>query len=455
MARRRIAIAPLLTALALAGVSGCASVDVAPRAQAPARASDLAQARALAAAHAGLSGRARDDNAARIEALLAQLDDRALAREAAAMPPGDPLYAFAGGALLARGLPMPRAFDRTGWNFDAAARPPADRDGYRPPVKVGVLLPLSGSQAAVAASVRDGFLAGYYGESRRRPEIRFYDTAAGATAAYARAAADGNDFAVGPLGRDEVDAIFATTTMGLPLLALNRGDRSPPPGNASFALSPEDEGLGIAQYLFERGARNVLVVGDGDDAQRRTATAARAQLERRGARVVASLAVAGDMSEALRQHAQGGVDAVLLAMRGPQARVVAPQLLAAGLGALPRVATSQVTAGTGNPAEDAVLDGIVHPTETWLVRSVDGLPSQARAAARVDTARGPAARLFAFGYDAWLLTAHLEHLATTANADVGGATGRLSLDGFGSVVRRPSWSRFSGGVPVPLADGAR
>jgi len=41
------------------------------------------------------------------------------------------------------------------------------------------------------------------------------------------------------------------------------------------------------------------------------------------------------------------------------------------------------------------------------------------------------------------------------NGDVAGATGRLSLDGFGNVLRVPGWSRFAGGVPVPLADGAR
>ena len=89
------------------------------------------------------------------------------------------------------------------------------------------------------------------------------------------------------------------------------------------------------------------------------------------------------------------------------------------------------------------------------VRGVDGLPSQASAAARVDTAKGPAARLFAFGYDAWLLTGYLERLAMSNNGDIAGATGRLSLDGFGNVLRVPGWSRFAGGVPVPLADGAR
>jgi 16S rRNA (cytidine1402-2'-O)-methyltransferase len=59
----------------------------------------------------------------------------------------------------------------------ADAFPPADRDGYRPPAKLAVLLPQTGSFASAGNSVRDGLLAAYYGEARRRPEIRFYDTA--------------------------------------------------------------------------------------------------------------------------------------------------------------------------------------------------------------------------------------------------------------------------------------
>ena len=90
-----------------------------------------AEAQALARAHAGLPGPARAGNAARIEALLAQLDDASLARDAGALAVGDPLYNFAGRALLNRGLSLPRPFDRGEWNFDAAGRPPADRDGYR------------------------------------------------------------------------------------------------------------------------------------------------------------------------------------------------------------------------------------------------------------------------------------------------------------------------------------
>ena len=278
----------------------------------------------------------------------------------------------------------------------------------------------------------------------------FYDETAGARAAYNRAVADGSDLVVGPLGRDEVDALFAVDALEVPVLALNRGSRAVPDGHAGFSLSPEDEGISLAQYLIERGAKRVLIVGGGEDGQRRSASAAKAQLERRGVQVAGNVGIGADYAPLAP-----GVDALLLAMKGPQARALMPQLALAGINAATRVATSQITSGTGKPAEDAVLDGIVYPTESWGVRGVSGLPSQASAAARLDTAKGPAARLFAFGFDAWLVTAYLERLALSANAGIDGATGRLSLDGFGNVLRQPSWSRYSGGVPVPLGDGAR
>ena len=448
MAVKRFAMAPLLAGLTLFALAGCASVEVQKPAAQVAMSAAFVEAQALARGHAALSGQARADNAMRIDALLAQLDDASLGRDAARLPAGDPLYNFAGRALMGRGLPLPRPFDRGEWNFDD--RPPADRDGYRPPLKLGVLLPLTGGQAAAASAVRDGFLSGYYGESRRKPAVRFYDTAGGANAAYGRAVAEGNDFVVGPLGRDEVDAVFADDTPQVPLLALNRGNRMPPAGSAGFSLSPEDEGISLAQYLIERGAKRVLIVGGGEDGQRRSASAAKAQLERRGVQVAGNVGIGADYAPLAP-----GVDALLLAMKGPQARALMPQLALAGINAATRVATSQITSGTGKPAEDAVLDGIVYPTESWGVRGVSGLPSQASAAARLDTAKGPAARLFAFGFDAWLVTAYLERLALSANADIDGATGRLSLDGFGNVLRQPSWSRYSGGVPVPLGDGAR
>ena len=109
-------------------------------------------------------------------------------------------------------------------------------DGYRPPAKLAVLLPLSGCPTA-AQPVRDGLLSAYYGESRRRPDINFFDTAGtftGALAAYDKAVASGADFVVGPLGRDEVDAVYYCQQLQVPVLALNRGKDAPPTGSAGF-----------------------------------------------------------------------------------------------------------------------------------------------------------------------------------------------------------------------------
>lgn len=456
----------IFIALAIAMLfAGCSTVEVVERPDArPIQTLDPAflQARDLAANDAALSGQPKLDNARQIERLLSGLDNATLSGNTAALAAGDPLYAFAGRALLRRGLPLPRSFDRGAqWRFDAGNRPPADRDGYRPPLKLAVLLPLSGSLATAAAPVRDGLLAGYYGERRTRPEIQFYDTAgtsAGAIAAYGRAAAEGNDFVVGPLGRDEVSALFNQGELSVPMLALNRGNVAPPTGHASFSLAPEDEAISAAEYLLSRNARRVLVLSGGEAGMSRAVAAFRERFGERGGVVVDAMAV-NDKAEGLLPALQaavakeGGIDAVFLAVKGSQARAAAPLLSAVSLNAKPRVATSQLISGTGKAEQDRELDGIIFPSDAWSARGAPGLPAASMTGQTLPTARGPAARLFAFGYDAWLIAAYLERLATGSDAQVQGATGNLRIDGFGNIMRTPAWSTFSGGVPMPLSNG--
>ena len=374
----RLLRAVLLGAFAV-GFAGCASVNVvrAPEATRHAFSAAFTQARDLAAKAGTLPADQQAANTQGIARLLAGLDDATLSGDTAALPAGDPLYPLAGRELLRRGLPLPRPFDRGAWKFDAGNRPPAESDGYRPPVKLAVLLPLTGSLAPAAAPVRDGFLTGYYGETRRRPEVAFYDTAGtpgGAVAAYERAVSEGNDFVVGPLGRDEVGAVFRAQTP-VPMLALNRATVPPPAGNASFSLSPEDDGIAAAGYLIDRNARRVLVVNGIDDGLRRASAAFREALAERGGAVVESVDMGGDVAALLARvqsavQKAGQVDAVFLATRASEARTVAPLLSAAGLGGKLRVATSQLIGGTGKPTEDMALDGIAYPTEPWTVRGV-------------------------------------------------------------------------------------
>lgn len=409
-----------------------------------------------ARAHSSLTGSARSENQAAIAGLLGTLDDATLRSRAAALPANDPLYNFAGRALIARGLPLPRPFDRDGAaQFDTSKRPPAMSDGYRPPAKLAVLLPLSGRLATAAQPVRDGLLSAYYGESRRRPDINFFDTAgtpAGALAAYDKAVASGADFVVGPLGRDEVDAVYGRQQLQVPVLALNRGKDAPPAGSAGFSLAPEDDGIVAAEYLRGRERGKALVINSADDTGRRAAAAFAQRFAQRGGQVVATIGVTdavGDVGAQVRNAGQ--VDAVFLAVRAPQARLLAPQLALAGAGGATRVGTSQLTVGSGKVEEDVALDGIVYPNEAWNVRSVSGLPSASQVASTLPSARGAAGRLFAFGADAWKITAYLDKLSNEGGLD--GATGTLFLDSNGNILRQPAWSTFNGGRPMPIVGG--
>ncbi|MGY6518303.1 MAG: penicillin-binding protein activator [Lysobacteraceae bacterium] len=422
-------------------------------------------ARQLALVDADLSRADQAANRAEIDRLLARLPDGDLSANAAMLPDGHPLYPFAGRALTSRGLPLPRAYDRDAFAEELLAlRPPAAADGYRPPRQLAVLLPMSGPLAAAAESVRDGILAAHFQEQRQRPQIRFYDTGgseAGSIDAYQLATADGADQVLGPLSREEVSALLRQGGLQVPVLALNRSAEPGPPGSASFALSPEEEGIAAAERLLQRGHSRIITVTADDDSARRSLDAFRVRFQERGGVILAEARIDermvdyGPALQIARQEAGGASahDALFLAVRAPQGRLLVPQLAVAGFPARPIAATSQILLGSGDPRQDRELDGIEFPETPWILGRFDGLPDATRLGRELDSAAGPRARLFAFGFDAYRLVGYLDHLGRAPSEWINGATGELRVDGFGNVLRSPGWGVFSGGRPRPALDG--
>jgi outer membrane PBP1 activator LpoA protein len=264
----------------------------------------------------------------------------------------------------------------------------------------------------------------------------------------------------------------------VPVLALNRAAAMPPPpGSASFALAPEDEGVAAGERMLRRGWNRVIAVSGEDESSQRSLAALRERLELRDARVVAEIRLpegSPDYGPAIRQalanagqSAMPGVagsdspsgvrvdaDAIFLAARTAQARLFAPQLRVAGIYDVPILATSQIASGGSNARMDRELDGIEFTELPWLVSDLPGLPPRTTLAQRLDSARGASARLFAFGIDAFRLLGYLEHLAADPNQRLNGATGDLSLDGFGQVQRAPGWARYAGGHVQPAPEGS-
>ena len=415
----------------------------------------------------GLRGAAAVANQSAIVQLLAGLGADPLKQRAATLPASDPMLPWIGRALAKLGTALPRTLPELASpvGTQVAQGQGALREGYRAYQRIAVLLPQSGPLAAAGRAVRDGFLADYFESARDgqpRPEVRFYDSqgsAAGAVAAYRQAVADGAQLVVGPLAREGVAALFAQS-LPVPLLALNHPDNgtSPPPGSAEFALMPESEGAQAAARMLADGLRNALVFHGDDDAAVRAARAFAAQFEAGGGTVVGSAQLSPgsvNYASAIRSAVAGGVPAdtgIFMAVRPEQGRLLLPQLRVARL-RQPAYATASVYGLRDDPNADRDLDGIEFGDAPWLFDAQPGLPSRSELSGQLPDVEGRAARLFAFGMDAWALVPYLDWLRAHPGSYVAGATGQLTADAQGHIQRVPLWLRFDNGLARPLAGG--
>ncbi|MEO0422050.1 MAG: penicillin-binding protein activator [Pseudomonadota bacterium] len=133
------------------------------------------------------------------------------------------------------------------------------------PERVALLLPLSGNLARPAQAIRDGFIGAVLeGDERAQAvQVSVYDTtAAGAVEAYSRALAEGAEFVVGPLRKDEVLAL-SQVQRRVPTITLNDpGELTMLPGSDfyRYALAPEDEARQAALRATREGHRNLIAL---------------------------------------------------------------------------------------------------------------------------------------------------------------------------------------------------
>lgn len=387
---------------------------------------------------------------------LAAVPVQDLYRASAGLAADDPLKFAADEALRAQGVTPPRML-ASGRSASAPREPPpTDRDGRALYGKVVLTLPLSGRIAAAGQAVRDGFFAAYFASPEPRPQVEVVDTGsddAGAVAAYQQALEMGAERVVGPLSREGVTALFQEPFLPAPVLALNHADGvAPPPGSVQFGLLPDEEALAAAERLIQLGHLRAGVVSLSDDWSQRAAQAFRLQFESLGGEIVQEIRIGqGDYdftrrAESLRER---GVDGLFLALNSQPARLLVPQLKAAGVGGT-WLAMSRVYGGAPMPALDRDLDGLEFCDAPWVIGNVSGVPSRTELASTVRSLQGPALRLFAFGMDAYRLLGYVDWLESRPYSFINGATGELSVDAARQVRRQLAWARFRDGVPVPI-----
>lgn len=429
-------------------------------------------------------------NAAEIRALVGTLPEDDLRQRLREADRNDPLYpwllAGARAKAEARGTGSSYASEiATSRPMEASAPAIVLTDIERATYgRVALLLPSKGPLAAAAAAVREGIFAAYFADPGQRPAITVYDTGGSveeALAAYRLALEEGAERVLGPISREAVTTLFQSDVARVPTLALNYADAPalPPPGSLQFALLPEEEAVSAADRMAQRGLKRALVLVPKDDVGQRAAAAFGERLRAQGG-VVAGDAqydpaaadqsleirrlVGIEQSQARLQFLRGllgielkmdptpraDVDAIFLFARNAQARVLLPQLKTFEATRFPILSTSAIYSGS-NSAADVDLDGVEFCEAPWLLGLTNeaSIPTRAQLVA-LKSASGPAARLFAFGIDAYRLLPHLEWLERNPGRPVIGATGSLSADPNGRIRREPGWARYTGASPRPV-----
>lgn len=439
------------------------ALDVEARAQL-ALGNRLAAARALARREPLLPYSARAANDQQAFAILAGLGKDALRQLYPTLAENDPVKRYVSQALANSSVPAPPMLPQLNEPVGTLTGSSVPQ-GFVMPAHVALLLPATGPVAIASAAVRDGFFAAYFHTSitqEQRPSIKVYDTGGtpdGAVAAYHQAVTDGASLVVGPLGRAAVGAVFSQAPLSVPVLALNHapGNRPIPPGSAEFALLPEAEGAQLASHMIAAGLHAAIVFRGNDDTATRTFNAFKVEFESLGGQIANDIVLQpsavdfeGQVTAALA--GAGSQTGIVALLRPTQARLLLPQLRLAR-STLPVFATSMIYSGDENATADGDLDGVQFCDEPWLYNAQAGLPSHAALASKLSTATGPAARLFAFGMDAYALMPYLGWLRTHPGSYLAGATGQLTMDSSGHVQRTPIWVQFQNGIAQPVAAG--
>lgn len=351
------------------------------------------------------------------------------------------------------------------------------------PRHIALLLPFRGPLASAAQALRDGFLAAQYqahAEGLEQPRVTLYDTGAypDLAAFYRQAQADGVQWVVGPLERDQVTRLANMGQLPLPTLALNYTDS---PGAAQqalfqFGLAPEDEARSAAYRAWDDGHRSMAaLVAQTDWGQRaylafaetwqelggtligretidQPATVATQiadllrirQSEQRGARI---RQVLGD-DVVVQPTPRNDLHAIFLAANPQQARQIKPTLAFQYAADLPVYATSHVYQLGGDVSQNADLDGIMVAEIPWLLTRTDGLYQPV--SNNWPQASGPLGRLYAMGVDAQRIFRRLPQMQEFSDTRIEGATGTLLLAEDGRIQRRLQWGVIRDGRLVPI-----
>ncbi|EPW8768086.1 penicillin-binding protein activator [Enterobacter hormaechei] len=321
-------------------------------------------------------------------------------------------------------------------------------------------------------------------------ELKIYDTSAQPLdQVLAQVQQDGASIVVGPLLKNNVEALMKSNTT-LNVLALNQPEQVQNRVNICyFALSPEDEARDAARHIHEQGKQAPLLLiprstlGDrvanafaqewqtlgggvvlqqkfGSAAELRAGVNGGAGIALNGSPVSASLpqqqsvTTGGLTIPAPPTDAQisggGKVDSAYIVATPEEIAFIKPMIAMrnGSQSGATLYASSRSAQGTAGPDFRLEMEGLQYSEIPMLAGSNPQLMQQALGAVRNDYSL---ARLYAMGVDAWALANHFTQMRQVPGFELNGNTGDLTADQDCVINRKLSWLKYQQGQIVPAS----
>lgn len=277
---------------------------------------------------------------------------------------------------------------------------PDDQNRHR----VALLVPLTGSNAAVGQSIANAANLAVLDTGGRRIRITTYDTAAGAAGAAQRAIADGARVILGPLLADDAKLIAPYAQRArVPLISFSNDTSIAGNGTFIMGYTPMQSIDRVVRFARSKGMSKFAGLTPTGVYGERASTAFIRSVESAGGQVVTLQSFdrsRGAISAAVGRMAKGaGYDAVLIADSGRIAVQAVPLLRKSG-GASAKVLGTELWNTESAITTMAPLQG------AWFASVSDNLYNQLAAKYRARFGSAPY-RIASMGYDAVLLVSRI------------------------------------------------
>lgn len=347
------------------------------------------------------------------------------------------------------------------------------------PQNVAILLPMNGRFEKPSELIRDGFFHAMTDDTNKDPNLKttLYDTTTQSLEdIYAQLKANGTDFIVGPLVKDEVEKLESINNDSIPMLALNFPDELEDGVQVCYlSLSPEQEAEQAAKHIYESGYRFPLVLAPRGKLGERVTNAfktewtkvahtsaasntfgSRAQYSndvQRAFNVAASQARISQISQITNAEVKSqarsrrDIDSVYIVASRSELSMIKPFIeVTVDPGVRQPKLFSSSTSNNGVARDYQDISGVAY-SDIPLVINKDA--SASYDALWPNSSNGEK-RLHALGMDAYHLLGQLPTMKVMQSYQYQGQTGLLSIDNQCAVQRELSWAVHA--APPALKD---